>query len=52
MVKTCSESGTVTADNRRTEGSMDIEQTDKHHITPMSNNDTEQKTIEQHYAHL
>ena len=46
MVKTCSRSGTVTADDRRTEGSMDIKQTGKHHTTPMSNDDTEQKTIE------
>ena len=46
MIKTCSESGTVAADNRRTEGSMDIEQTGKHHITSMNNNDTEQKIIE------
>ena len=45
MIKTHSESGTVAADNRRTEGSMNIEQTDKHYTTPMSNNDTEQKTI-------
>ena len=45
MIKTHSESGTVTADDRRTEGSMNIKQTDKHHIISMSNNDTEQKII-------
>ena len=45
MVKTCSESDTVAADDRRTEGSMNIKQTDKHHIISMSNNDTEQKII-------
>ena len=45
IVKTHSGSGTVAVDDRRTEGSMDIEQTDKHYTTPMSNNDTEQKTI-------
>ena len=46
MVKTRSESGTVAADNRRTEGSMDIEQTGEQHTTSMSNDDTEQKIIE------
>ena len=45
MIKTCSKSGTVAADDRRTEGSMDIEQTDKHCITSMSNDDIEQKII-------
>ena len=45
MIKTCSESGTVTADNRRTEGLMNIEQTDEHYTISMSNNDTEQKII-------
>ena len=45
MIKTCSESGTVAADNRRTEGSMNIEQTGKHCTTSMSNDDTEQKII-------
>ena len=45
MVKTHSESGTVAADNRRTEGSMNIEQTGEHYTTSMSNNDTEQKII-------
>ena len=46
MIKTRSESGTVAADDRRTEGSMDIKQTGEQHTTPMSNNDTEQETIE------
>ena len=45
MIKTHSESGTVAADNRRTEGLMDIKQTDKQYITSMSNDDTEQKII-------
>ena len=45
MIKTCSESGTVAADNRRTEDSMNIKQTDEHHTISMSNNDTEQKII-------
>ena len=45
MIETCSESGTVTADDRRTEGSIDIKQTDKQCIISMSNDDTEQKTI-------
>ena len=45
MIKICSESGTVTADDRRTEGSMNIEQTGEHCTTPMSNNDTEQEII-------
>ena len=45
MVETHSGSGTVAADDRRTEGSMNIEQTGEHCITPMSNDDTEQKTI-------
>ena len=52
MVKTHSKSGTVAADNRRTEGSMDIEQTGEHCTTPMSNDDTEQKIIKQCYACL
>ena len=46
MIKTHSESGTVAVNNRRTEGSMNIKQTDKHYTTPMSNDDTEQKIIE------
>ena len=46
MVETCSESDTVAADDRRTEGSMNIKQTGKQRTTPMSNDDTEQKTIE------
>ena len=45
MIKICSKSGTVAANNRRTEGLMNIKQTDKQHITPMSNDDTEQKII-------
>ena len=45
IVKTCSESGTVAANDRRTEDSMNIKQTDEHYITSMSNDDTEQKTI-------
>ena len=45
MIKTCSESGTVAINDRRTEGSMDIKQTDKHYTTSMSNDDTEQKII-------
>ena len=45
IIKTCSKSGTVAADNRRTEDSMNIEQTDKQCIISMSNNDTEQKII-------
>ena len=45
MIKTHSESGTIAANNRRTEGSIDIKQTDKHHIISMSNDDTEQKII-------
>ena len=45
MIEICSESGTVTANNRRTEGLMNIEQIDEHHINPISNDDTEQKTI-------
>ena len=45
MIKTCSGSGTVTIDDRRIEDSMNIKQTDKHHTTPMNNNDTEQKII-------
>ena len=52
MVETHSGSGTVAVDDRRTEGSMDIEQTGEHCTTPMSNDDTEQETIEQHYARL
>ena len=52
MVETRSGSGTVAADDRRTEGSMDIEQTGEHRTTPMSNDDTEQETIEQRYARL
>ena len=46
MIKIRSESDTVAADNRRTEGLMDIEQTDEQYTTPMSNDDTEQKIIE------
>ena len=45
MIKTRSGSGTVAADNRRTEGLMDIEQTGEHYTTFMSNDDTEQKII-------
>ena len=45
MIETCSESDTVTVDDRRTEGSIDIKQTGKQHTTPMSNDDTEQKII-------
>ena len=45
MIKTCSGSGTVAVNNRRTEGSMNIKQIDKQYIISMSNNDTEQKTI-------
>ena len=45
MIKTCSESGTVTANNRRTEGSMNIKQIDKQHTISMNNDDTEQKII-------
>ena len=45
MIKTRSESGTVTADNRRTEGSMNIKQTGQQHTTSINNNDTEQKII-------
>ena len=45
MVKIHSESSTVAANNRRTESSMNIEQTDKHYIISMSNDDTEQKII-------
>ena len=52
MIKTHSESGTVATNNRRTEGSMDIKQTDKHCITSMSNNDIEQEIIKQCYACL
>ena len=46
MVETRSESNTVAADNRRTEGSMNIEQTGKHYTISMSNDDTEQEIIE------
>ena len=46
MIEIYSESGTVAANNRRTEGLMNIKQTDKQHTTPMNNNDTEQKIIE------
>ena len=46
MVETHSESGTVAADDRRTEGSMNIKQTGEQCTIPMSNDDTEQKTIE------
>ena len=46
MVETHSKSGTVAVNNRRTEDSMNIKQTDEHCITPMSNDDTEQKIIE------
>ena len=52
MIETHSKSSTVAADNRRTEGSMNIKQTDKQHTTPMSNDDTEQKIIKQRYARL
>ena len=45
MIKTCSKSGTVAADNRRTEDSMNIKQTDKQYIISINNNDTEQKII-------
>ena len=45
MVKTCSGSDTVAADDRRTEGSMNIKQTGEHCTTSMSNDDTEQKII-------
>ena len=45
MIKICSKSGTVAADNRRTEDLINIKQTDKHYTTSMSNNDTEQKII-------
>ena len=41
IIKTCSESGTVTADNRRTEGLMNIKQIGKHYTISMSNDDTE-----------
>ena len=46
MIKTHSGSDTVAANDRRTEGSMNIKQTDEQHTISMSNNDTEQKTIE------
>ena len=52
MIKTHSKSSTVTADNRRTEGSINIKQTDKQHTISISNNDTEQKIIKQYYACL
>ena len=45
MVKTYSESGTVAVNDRRTEGSMNIKQTDEQHTISMSNDDTEQKII-------
>ena len=45
MIKTHSESNTVAADNKRTEGLMNIKQTGKQHTTSMSNDDTEQKII-------
>ena len=45
MIKICSESDTVTADDRRTEDSIDIKQTDEHCIISMNNDDTEQKII-------
>ena len=45
MIKIHSESSTVAADDRRTEGSMNIEQTGEHYTTSMSNDDTEQKII-------
>ena len=45
MVEIRSESGTVAADDRRTEDSMDIEQTGEHYTISMSNDDTEQETI-------
>ena len=46
MIETCSKSDTVAADDRRTEGLMNIKQTDEQRITSMSNDDTEQKIIE------
>ena len=45
MIEICSKSSTVAADNKRTEGSMNIKQTGKQYTTPLSNNDTEQKII-------
>ena len=45
MIETRSGSSTVAADDRRTEGSINIEQTGEHYITSMSNDDTEQKII-------
>ena len=45
MIKIYSESGTVAADNKRTEDSINIEQTDKQYIISMNNDDTEQKII-------
>ena len=45
MIKTHSRSGTVAADDRRTEGLIDIKQTGEQCITSMSNDDTEQKII-------
>ena len=45
MIKTYSKSGTVAADNRRTEDLMNIKQTGKQYTISMSNNDTEQKII-------
>ena len=45
IIKTCSKNDIVAADNRRTEGLMNIKQTDKHYTISMSNDDTEQKTI-------
>ena len=46
MIETCSESSTVTADDRRTEGLMNIKQIDEQCIISMSNDNTEQKIIE------
>ena len=45
MIKTYSKSGTVTVNDRRTEGLIDIKQTDEQHTISMNNNDTEQKII-------
>ena len=41
MIKTHSESGTVTVNDRRTEDLINIKQTDEQHTTSMSNDDTE-----------
>ena len=45
MIKICSKSNTAAADNRRTEGLINIEQTSEHYTTSMNNDDTEQKII-------